>query len=146
MPQRFQTEVDRHWAGWGRRVTWRKWKKKKTPLTKAKKSKWRQLGIVPHSYLAAVSVLTSGHNLLSRFLWELGKWGGRSNGTRATSDYKSKQNTQRDQEKEREWRGGGWWPKDRPVTVVNAWLCPSWDKRTFSFWWSAKSTPEASPE
>lgn len=143
MPESFQTEVDRHWAGWGRRVTWRKMeeKKKKTPLAGAKKLKWRQLGIVPHSYLAAVSVPTSGHNLLSRFLWELGKRGGRGDETRETSEYKSKQSArlERPGERGREWRGGGWWPKDR--------LCPSWDKWTPSFWWSGKiTTPEARVE
>lgn len=111
MSESFHTEADRHWAGWSRRVTWRKMEEKKK-LVEAKKLKWRQLSIVPQSYLAAVSVLTSGHNLLPRFLWELGKWGGKGNWTRGTSDDKSKAGTGgRRGGRGREQRGGADGPK-----------------------------------
>lgn len=104
MPGSFHTEVDRYWAGWSRRVTWRKMEeRKKPPLAEAKK--WRQLSIVPWSYLAAVSVLTSGHNLLPRFLWELGKWRRKGKWTRGTSEDKSKASTGGDQEKGEESTG-----------------------------------------
>lgn len=51
-------------------------KKKPTPNTTSgpRKVEMTSTGYCPlWSYLARVSALTSGHNLLPRFLWELGK-------------------------------------------------------------------------
>lgn len=89
MPENFQGDVDRYCAGWGERVTWRKMlekDKKRGKKTHPKhylwpKESWNDVNWVlsPSGViLLRVSALTSGHNLLPRFLWELGKRGGRS--------------------------------------------------------------------
>lgn len=141
MQEIFQTEVDRDCTGWGRRVTWRKMEGKKATLAEAKKLQWRQLGIVPWSYLAAVSVLTSGHSLLLRFLWELGKWRGRGKRTKSNFRHKSKRGAWRPGKGEKS-RGVGRRPKDRPGAGAREWFCPSWDKWTPSSGWSGKTSQQ----
>lgn len=76
-------------------------------------------GHCPPSYLAAVSVLTSGHNPLSRFLWELGKRRGEEvrgqGGLPSTNQSKALGEARR---KGRGLRRGGWQPKDRPLPFL----------------------------
>lgn len=43
MPESFQTEVDRHWAGWGRRVTWRKMEEKKKKHLWPEQKSWNDV-------------------------------------------------------------------------------------------------------
>lgn len=75
-----------HWVGkksnpeekWKKKTREKKKKSKSHTTSGPRKTEMTSTGYCPlWSYLARVSALTSGHNLLPRFLWELGKWGGR---------------------------------------------------------------------
>jgi hypothetical protein len=119
MPKNFQGEVDRHCTGWGRRVTWRKMEEKKKPCLWPKERSWNDVNWVlsPQSYLAGVSVLTSGHNLLCRFLWELGKWGGRDKGTRG--NFRLQIKALGEARRKGKSKGRGCWLQDWPVAVAS---------------------------